>query len=150
MSVRTCLYITLNSWTFLPTENAALASELSNAGLQCQSPTDICNACYEANPSAIWLAWLKCIYPDEHKCPPRLTAVVSLSGLLVTVREPNLQQQYSWRDNCRYAHSQEEVNYWKWKIAEERCKALVRYVCMVQGNAYVCCLFIESVTVNRG
>ena len=35
-------------------------------------------------------------------------------------------QAYSRQDSCLFAHSEEEVNYWKWKIAEEHYSNLVR------------------------
>ena len=116
-------------------------NEVSCAGLQCQSPTYVCEACLRANPGAIWLAWLKCIYPDEHQSHPKVTAVVSLTGTqLVKVRQPppsllglpvnqpQLCKYYprcSWQDSCVFAHSAEEVYHWKWKIVERHYKALV-------------------------
>lgn len=123
--------------------DVALVNEVSCAGLQCQSPTYVCETCLRANPGAIWLAWLKCIYPDEHQSHPKVTAVVSLTGTqLVKVRQPppsllglpvnqpQLCKYYprcSWQDSCVFAHSAEEVYHWKWKIVERRYKALVSY-----------------------
>jgi len=128
--------------TFIsPTANPTFAREVSNAGLQCQSPTDICKTCLEANPRAIWLTWLKCIHPEEHRHCLRVTVVVSLSHRqLVKVRQPSpsllrlhvkgpqlcrFYQQGCRQDSCVSAHSPEELNYWKWKIAEEQYKDLV-------------------------
>ena len=123
--------------------DVALVNEVSCAGLQCQSPTYVCEACLRANPGAIWLAWLKCIYPDEHQSYPKVTAVVSLTGTkLVKVRQPpqvllglsvnqpqlcRHHRQCSWQDSCAFAHSKEEVYYWKSKIAEQHYKSLVSY-----------------------
>ena len=119
----------------------ALVSAVTSAGLECQSPTEVCETCLEANPIAVWLAWLKCIHPDKHHGHdhPRVTAVVESSHRqLVKVRQPLVmlrvnqpqlcrhRQHCSRQDTCMFAHSKEEVNYWKWKIAEEHYNDLVR------------------------
>lgn len=126
--------------SLFPCTDVALVSAVTSAGLQCQSPTEVCETCLEANPRAIWLAWLKCIHPDKHQGHghPRVTAVVKLSHMqLVKLRQPlrinQLQlckyyQCCSRQDKCMFAHSEEEVNYWKWKIAEEHYNRLVRVV----------------------
>ena len=120
--------------------NVALVNEVSCAGLQCQSPTYVCETCLQANPSAIWLAWLKCIHPDEHRRHPKVAAVISLSTTqLVKVRQPQSSllglppSQCSWQDSCAFAHSKEEVHYWKWKIVEQHYKALV--------SCFLCAMF---------
>ena len=118
--------------------------EVNCTSLQSQSPTYICETCLKANSSAIWLAWLKCIHPDDHQSHPKVTAVASLTGIqLVKIRQPppNLQgvsvnqpqlcrqyRQCSRQDSCTFAHSQEEVDYWKRKIVERSYKALVSYI----------------------
>ena len=118
------------------------AADISQARMICdadllyQSPSRVCQACFEHDPNAVWLAWLKCTNQEEHSTRATMTVVVSLSHRrLVTVRElPSAVSKLSelalcltnpvamgtasrcGGDQCRLAHSQEELNYWRWKI----------------------------------
>ena len=130
-------------------------NEVSYEGLQCQSPTYVCETCLRANSNAIWLAWLKCIHPDKHHRHPKVAAVVRLSATqLAKVRQPrpsllglpaNQPQlcryypQCSRQDSCAFAHSGEEAHYWKWKIVERRYKALVSCSLCAMFTFYTAC-----------
>ena len=113
------------------------AQEILDAGLQCQSPSKVCQACFECNPGAVWLMWLKCTNQEEHSTSKNVRVVVSMSyRQLVKVRElPSGVSKLSELElcristigmsraprcerggSCRQAHSQEELNYWKWQI----------------------------------
>ena len=127
------------------TANSTLVGKVDAANLQCQSPTEICQACFKAYPNVVWLAWLKCIYPEEHSQKPNVTVAVDLSHTqLVEVRQPpsiltdprvpalchqKAQGNCPTGERCRYAHSKEEQNYWKWEIAKKLYEKNVRQSC---------------------
>ena len=95
--------------------------------------------CYEANPRALWLAWLKCTNRERHKNQSTVTVVVgpdrpartqtrsSHERRLIVVR--SLPAVYTQLDqvrlcvskaencSCKCAHSEEELLYWKWQVA---------------------------------
>ena len=120
-----------------PSADRSQAQEILDAGLQCQSPSKVCRACFECNPGAVWLMWLKCTNQEEHKTNKTVTVIVSQSyRQLVKLRElPSGVSKLSELElcristigvstasrcerggSCRQAHSQEELNYWKWQI----------------------------------
>jgi hypothetical protein len=113
-----------------------LVSQLCDASLKSQCPSEVCRACYEANPRALWLAWLKCINTERHQNPNTVTVVVgkdksqtrsSREKRLLIVR--SLPSTYTQLDqvrlcdsgregcSCLRAHSEEEMLYWKWQVA---------------------------------
>jgi len=112
------------------------ARKICDVDLQYQSPSKVCRACFERDPNAVWLAWLKCINQEEHNTKATVTVVVGLSRRqLIKVRElpPGVSKLSELAlccsnpvamgtasrcggDRCRLAHSQEELNYWKWNI----------------------------------
>ena len=116
--------------------NESQAQKICDADLQYQSPSKVCRACLERDPNAVWLAWLKCTNQEEHNTKATVTVVVGLfHRKLVKVRElpPGVSMLSELAlccsnsvsmgtasrcggDRCRLAHSQEELNYWKWNI----------------------------------
>lgn len=115
-----------------------LVSQLCDASLKSQCPSDVCQACYRANPRALWLAWLKCTNTEIHRNPNTVTVVVgkdktqarsSQERRLLVVRSlPSMYTQLdqlrlcvSGREGCSClcAHSEEELLYWKWQVARK-------------------------------
>ena len=125
-----------------PSADRSQAQEILDAGLQCQSPSKVCQACFECNPGAVWLMWLKCTNQEKHKTNKTVTVIVTQSYRhLVKLRElPSGVSKLSELELCRIstigistasrcerggscgrAHSQEELNYWKWQIVNRLC-----------------------------
>ena len=123
-----------------------LVSQLCDASLKSQCPSKVCQVCYEANPKALWLAWLKCTNTERHKNPSTVTVVVgrdraqtrsSQERRLLVVR--SLPLVYTQLDqvrlcvsgraacSCQCAHSEEELLYWKWQMARKMIFANVRF-----------------------
>ena len=139
---------------FLHAADVSQAEKICDADLQYQAPSRVCQACFEHDPNAVWLAWLKYTNQEEHKGRATVTVVVSLSHRrLVRVRElPSAVSKLSelalcrtnpvamgtasrcGGDQCRLAHSQEELNYWKWKIAIQHYENVVSDLMSVLGT----------------
>jgi hypothetical protein len=116
------------------------------ANIPCHSPSEVCTLCCEKYNNAIWLAWLLCVHPEEHTCSERCNTVVA-NASVVRVRElpsrirrrtnpntpklcPSVQNNQGYcpqGDTCSFAHSQGEVNYWKWCLANAIFEGLVGY-----------------------
>lgn len=111
-------------------------SDLQECDVWSVSPSDVCLKCYRDNNSAIWLSHLTCIRPSEHENEDTITVVVSDSQdnqKLVPVRSADHlrvdvgqiqmcrhEPSYCPRgDECLFAHSEEELNYWRWERAKE-------------------------------
>ena len=91
----------------------------------------MCLACFEANPNALWLAWLRCVNTDQHKQESTIVVVVnSREKKLIKVRPLPLgftQLEEVRRAthgggacssrSCQLAHSEDELLYWKWQVA---------------------------------
>lgn len=105
-------------------------THIITSGLLTQSPSEVCQICLQHNPNAIWLSWLKCISPMEHSTIPTVTVVANnVNKQLVQVRPlpanvtdigmiGRCPRRYCQvKERCIYAHSPEEANYWKWKVA---------------------------------
>ena len=93
--------------------------------------------CYEENSNAIWLAHLTCIRPNEHQDSNTIMVVVTDSQdnqQLTPVRSVDHLSRvavgriemcrhgpsYCPRgEECLFAHSEEELNYWRWERAKE-------------------------------
>ena len=103
--------------------------------IPCQSPSEVCRTCFYDNPGAFWLAWLRCIHPDRHRVNDSVTVVLDRErSQLIQVRTatshlnrvavdeiamckyvPNCR----WGERCKFAHSSEELNYWRWKRVKD-------------------------------
>lgn len=114
-----------------------LVSQLSDLSLESQSPSEVCQACLEANgPRALWLSWVKCTNMESHKDMRKITVVVSRKHLVrvhplpasVTdfgqVKICTSQQVYMdaicFSCSSKRAHSIGELLYWRWQIAMKR------------------------------
>lgn len=111
-------------------------TQLSKYFLDSQCPSEVCQACFEAYPKSIWLAWLKCTNTNQHNSIDKITVVVS-GKELVKVRplpvgvtwlnqvkfcgryQQNHQNPSSSSSTCQYAHSNGELLYWRWQIARK-------------------------------
>lgn len=140
-----------------------LVSQLCDASLKSQCSSEVCQVCYEANPRALWLAWLKCTDTEQHKNPNMVTVVVgrdrtqtksSQERRLLVVRSlPSMYTQLnqvrlcvSGREGCLClcAHSEEELLYWKWQVARNTIFANVSfYNCTTAHLTLHCYLFFS-------
>lgn len=131
-------------------------SELKECDAWSVSPSDVCRQCYHDNSNAIWLSHLTCIRPSEHEDNDTITVVVSDSQdnpRLVPVRSADHLSRvavskiamcrhnpsYCHRgEKCRFAHSKEELNFWRWERAKEILDnqfPLVKDVCQVPSSS---------------
>lgn len=119
-----------------PVDNRRLVIKLSSYFLNSQSPSEVCQACFEAYPKSIWLAWLKCTNTNQHSNGDKITVVAS-GKELVKVRslpagvtwlnqvkfcgryQQNHQNPISCSSTCQYAHSDGELLYWQWQVARK-------------------------------
>lgn len=106
-----------------------LVSQLCNASLSSQCPSEVCQACFKDKPNALWLAWLRCINTEEHKNEPKTTVVANVKEkVLIKVRplpwvitrldQVKLATHHSRICTCQFAHSEEEFLYWQWQVAK--------------------------------
>lgn len=116
--------------------------------MKSQSPSEVCCRCYNENPKALWLTWLKCINTKEHTNEETVTVIVGRderSGILSSYRERKLVKVRALPTNftqfeqvkrcvsrctnclCQCAHSEEELLYWKWQVARKVIFAKVSY-----------------------
>ena len=132
-----------------------MISDLQDCEVWSVSPSDVCLKCYHENNSAIWLSHLTCIRPSEHGDSDTITVVVSDSQdnqQLVPVRSADHLSRLDVSriemcrhdpsycpkgDRCRFAHSKEELNYWRWERAKEILDNEFPLV-MIQVYMYVC------------
>ena len=109
--------------------------EICRCYLDSQCPSDVCHTCFEANPKALWLAWLKCTKAEQHREKAISVTVVTdlLRKELVKVRplptgltqlchvKMCTQSRKSGCDTlCQNAHSNCELLYWQWQVAIRR------------------------------
>ena len=108
---------------------------ICDARLTPQSPTNVCTKCYheaQAYNNTQWLPWLECARPLDHATEDRIKVIVSDDHKLVQVAEippsllalplsqlslckkVNQPKGCSGASTCNSAHSQEELEYWKW------------------------------------
>lgn len=111
--------------------NRRLVSLLCDASLSSQSSSEVCRRCFETNPNAIWLAWLRCTDTEKHKNEgtvvvvannkeKRLIKVRQLPYMLTQLDEViRASHQVCSSQSCRMAHSEEEHLYWKWQVARK-------------------------------
>ena len=119
--------------------NRRLISQLCDASLSSQSPSEVCRRCFETNPNAVWLAWLRCTDTEQHMNEGTVVVVANNKDKeLIKVRPlPHMLTQLddvaraSHRDcssqSCRLAHSEEELLYWKWEVARKSIFMNVRH-----------------------
>ena len=108
-----------------------VVSELQEYDVPSMSPSLVCVECLGENDEATWLSYMTCLKPREH-CGDRITVLVDddelvvvrsgdhLSGLdigeiMMCDYTPNCFR----RQKCKFAHSEIELNYWRWKRARE-------------------------------
>ena len=107
-------------------------SQLCDDSLHSQCPSEVCLACFEANPNALWLAWLRCVNIDQHKEERTIVVVAnSRQKRLIKVRPLPLgftqleevrrtthggRACRSTSSSCLLAHSEDELLYWKWQV----------------------------------
>ena len=111
-----------------------MISDLQECDIRSMSPSEICLECYQENNDAIWLSYLKCIQPSLHVDSKTITMVINDSSVLVPLRPANHLRRLAVgklqlcrhkarycpkKDRCRFAHSEEELNYWRWERAKE-------------------------------
>ena len=108
-------------------------SELQDCDVWSVSPSDVCLECYRDNNSAVWLSYLTCIRPNEHTDSNTITVVVSDQQLVPVRSADHLSRLNVSRiemcrhdpshcprgERCRFAHSEEELNYWRWERAKD-------------------------------
>ena len=114
-----------------------MKDKLLQAELVPQSPTDVCEFCYDeawANSNTLWLSWLQCAHLKDYEHEYRIAVVVADDQKVVEVRDiPSRLLKLSpsklvlcskpdgcpHEENCTHPHSQEELEYWKWNIIHE-------------------------------
>ena len=95
------------------------------------SPSLVCVECFDENNEATWLSYMTCLKPDEH-CGETLTVLVDndelvfvrsgshLSGMDVgNIKMCDYTPNCFRNDACKFAHSEVELNYWRWQRARE-------------------------------
>ena len=113
----------------------SIVEEIPRYYLDSQCPSDVCQACFEANPKALWLAWLKCTKTEQHRENTTSVTVVTdlLCKELIKVRPlptgvTQLRQVTMCTQSgepacgalCQNAHSNCELLYWQWQVAIRR------------------------------
>ena len=109
-----------------------VVSELQECEMSSVSPSLVCVKCWGENHEATWLSYMTCLKPNEHHGASNVTVLVD-DDELVTVRSgshlsgvdvseimlcdytPNCFR----KQKCKFAHSQIELNYWRWQRAKE-------------------------------
>lgn len=82
--------------------------------------SEVCKQCLSANARAVWLTWLTCI--DSSHSEDRVTVVMRKEAMeLVPVPVESGHKTHVCKEggkckrtDCSSAHSQEELEYWKW------------------------------------
>ena len=114
------------------------------------SPSQVCLKCYRENNKAVWLSYLTCVHRNEHAGCAKITVVISESRddqRLIQLRSAKHPKTLSISniqlcrhnvghcpkgEKCMFAHSEEELDYWRWK----RAKAIIGYeLSLVPVNA---------------
>ena len=133
---------------------------MCDASLASQSPSEVCRKCYEANPQAVWLAWLRCTDTENHQHTQSnpVTVVVrreqgvrdSHERRLVEVRPPSQLTEVedvklcsrgeTCGSTCVNAHSKEEVLYWQWQMARKTLFEKVSYLFQPNHSVTLCAL----------
>ena len=126
-----------HDFVHIDAECLKVISELKECNTWSVSPSEVCLRCYQENHKAIWLTHLTCIKSSEHLDCGRITVVINNSPddqQLVPVRSAghlsklNVSKIQLCRHNsgycpkgedCWFAHSEEELNYWQWERAKE-------------------------------
>ena len=111
-----------------------LKALLCSSNLMPQSPTDMCEKCYDsASPfnNTRWLTWLECARHPEHRDEMGVTLIVGDNHEVVEVIELPQSlagcqpQQLALCEqgrgcpggySCKKAHSTKELEYWKWTL----------------------------------
>ena len=121
---------------------------MCGASLRSQSPSEVCRRCFETNPSAIWLAWLRCTNTEQHRNKGTVVVVANnkekklikvrplppmLTQLNEVTRAPHRDCNFQ---SCRHAHSEEELLYWKWQVAR---KSIFMNVCETYNGFHPGC-----------
>ena len=127
-----------------------LIDMMYEARLTPQSPTKVCVKCYDkakVNNNTRWLPWLECARPTDHAKEERITVTVGDNHMVVRMEEipscllrcPPSQLSLCKMVNlpkgctgdCNSAHSNEELEYWKWSIvhnAIQQAKVMSSYL----------------------
>ena len=121
---------------------------LLSAKLVPQSPTKVCVKCYneaDAHYNTRWLPWLECAHPKDHAHEDRITLIVgddhevvdvielpsSLLGhhpsKLTLCRKESQPEGCPDGYNCKYPHSEEELEYWKWTIVQKQLEKVILF-----------------------
>ena len=121
---------------------------LLSAKLVPQSSTKVCVKCYDeanAHYNTRWLPWLECAHPKDHAREDRITLIVGddhevvevielPSSLLghhpskITLCRKNSQPEGCPDGyNCKYPHSDEELEYWKWTIVQKQLEKVILF-----------------------
>ena len=125
-----------------------LKEMLLSAKLVPQSPTKVCVKCYDeadTHCNTRWLPWLECAHPEDHAHENKTTVIVGDDHEVVEVIElppsllghhpskltlcSHISQQEDCPDghNCKYPHSDEELEYWKWTIIQKQLEKVILF-----------------------
>ena len=106
-----------------------------------QSPTRVCAKCYleaDTNYNTQWLSWLECAQPNDHEQEDKKIIVIGDDHEVIELRELpscrmalqptqlslcrniNLPAGCPFDDSCTFAHSNEELEYWKWSSIHQQ------------------------------
>lgn len=108
-----------------------VVSELQEYGVPSMSPSLVCVQCLEENDEATWLSYMTCLKPEKHR-GDQLTVLVDdeelavvrsgshlsdldISEIMMCDYTPNCFR----RQECKFAHSEIELDYWRWQRARE-------------------------------
>lgn len=125
-------------------------SQLCNDSLHSQCPSEVCQACFGANPNALWLAWLRCVNTDQHKQESTTVVVVNSKEKklikvrplplgftqLEEVRHANHGDGACSSRSCQLAHSEDELLYWKWQVTRNTIFMSVSSNCCTRYTLY--------------
>ena len=107
--------------------------------------SEVCKQCLSANSRAVWLTWLTCT-DSSHAGEDRVTVVMRREAMeLVTIPVESGHKTHACKEggkckktDCSFAHSQEELEYWKWsKLSGEIYRKLEKV-----------CYPVHQMTVN--
>ena len=132
VSVHVSLYFVIH----IDDECSEVISDLLECDIPSMSPSKVCLRCYQENYKAGWLSYLKCTQPSMHVNADTITVVTRETNddqQLVPLRSaqhlgclsngkielcPHKPCHCPKKDKCLLAHSEEELNYWRWEKAK--------------------------------
>ena len=112
--------------------------------------TEVCHTCFEGFSSAVWLAKLRCIYPESHSnkpnvkvvCAPRARQLVKVRPYNPQISEPMKHylksgQSCEFGNRCSWAHSEEEYSFWIQETIKRVYQSLVSlYIYILHSIVY--------------